>query len=124
MREFYHIIDREEWLAAVEAGSYSPESVATEGFIHCSYSEQVLMPANFLFRGRDNLVLLRIDPSRVKAEVRHDPVEMERGGVESVEYFPHIYGPLNPDAVVGIVEFPVSADGTFALPAGLAENMS
>ena len=116
MEHFYHIIDREEWERAKSNGSYRPESVEGEGFIHCSYPSQVLMPANYLFRGQSNLVLLEIDPDRVSAEIRHDPVETTRNGQSAQEYYPHIYGPLNPDAVVGLVDFPSNPDGSFSLP--------
>jgi uncharacterized protein (DUF952 family) len=116
---FYHIVDRAEWERALAAGSYRPPSLADEGFIHCSYPAQVLMPANSFYHGQANLVLLRIDPARVQAEVRHDTVEISRGGVESTEVFPHIYGPLNPDAVVDVIAFPAGPDGRFSLPAEL-----
>jgi uncharacterized protein (DUF952 family) len=122
MQHFYHIIDRDEWEQAKSAGSYSPESVRTEGFIHCSYPSQVLMPANRLFRGKANLVLLEIDPARVTSEIRHDPVEITRHGHPHTEHFPHIYGPLNPDAVVGLVDFPPNPDGSFSLPAALVQS--
>lgn len=122
MKHFYHIINRDEWEQAKSEGSYSPASVESEGFIHCSYPSQVLMPANFLFKGQGNLVLLDIDPEKVTAEVRHDPVEMTRGGQTYTEDFPHIYGALNPDAVVGLVDFPANADGSFSLPAELEES--
>ena len=120
LEPLYHIVNRAEWEQARAAGSYCPPSLADEGFIHCSYPAQVLMPANTFYHGQANLVLLRIDPARVQAEVRHDPVEGSRAGVRSTEYFPHIYGPLNLDAVVGVLDFPPGADGRFALPAELA----
>ncbi len=74
------------------------------------------MPANFLFRGQSNLVLLEIDPARVSAEIRHDPVETTRNGQSAQEYYPRIYGPLNPDAVIGLIDFPANQDGSFSLP--------
>ena len=117
MKHFYHIINRDEWEAAKAAGSYSPASVDSEGFIHCSYPSQVLMPANLLFKGQYNLILLEIDPAKVVSEVRHDPVEVTRFEDTAQELFPHIYGPLNPDAVVSIINFPPHVDGTFHLPA-------
>lgn len=119
MKYFYHIIDRDEWEQAKAVGSYSPESVSTEGFIHCSYPSQVLMPANLLFWGQPNLVLLEIDPAKVTSEVRHDPVHVTRDGQEHTEDFPHIYGPLNPEAVVSTIGFPPNPDGSFSLPTEL-----
>ena len=121
MQQFYHIVDGDEWRQAQAAGSYSPPSLAAEGFIHCSYPAQVLMPANLLFRGQHNLVLLRIDPARVRAEIRQEPVEVLRAGIPAVEAFPHIYGPLNADAVVAVIPFPAGPDGGFTLPAGVGE---
>ena len=119
MTDFYHIIDRAEWEQAQAAGTYRPESVDSEGFIHCSYAAQILLPANTLYRGRPNLVLLQIDPAQVQAAIRHDPVDVVRSGVPSQEAFPHIYGPLNPSAVVRVLPFPPDVDGRFRLPEGL-----
>lgn len=66
------------------------------GFIHCSFADQVDGVARAVFAGADGLVLITIDPSLVKAEVRYENLE---GGSE---LFPHIYGPLNVDAVVEV----------------------
>ena len=55
------------------------------------------------------LLLLVIDPDRVEHEIRE-----EQSGDE---LFPHIYGPLNVDAVVEARPFPPNADGTFTAPA-------
>lgn len=116
MEPFYHIIDRDAWQRAQAAGSYHPASLDEEGFIHCSYPAQVLMPANALYRGQANLVLLRIDPARLTAPTQHDPVETTRGGVTATEDFPHVYGPLNADAVVAVIDFPPGPDGALRLP--------
>ncbi len=121
MQEFYHIVDRTEWEQAQAAGIYRPPSVDAEGFIHASYWNQTLLSANSFYRGQTNLVLLRIDPARVTAEIRQDIVGVIRGGVESEEAFPHIYGPLNPDAVVAVIPFPPGPDVRFTLPPDLIE---
>jgi uncharacterized protein (DUF952 family)/quinol monooxygenase YgiN len=116
MQPFYHIVDQDEWQAAQVAGSYHPASVDDEGFIHCSYAHQLLMPANAFYQGQPNLVLLRIDPARITAPIREDVVEVSHGGVLFNEGFPHIYGALNPDAVVAVIDFPPGPDGRFTLP--------
>jgi uncharacterized protein (DUF952 family) len=116
MRTIYHIVDRAEWEAARAAGLYRPDSLLTDGFIHAGYAGQVGDVADNLFRGERGLVLLYIDPQRVQAEVREDEVDFPPG---HLSLHPHIYGPLNTDAVIGVVDFPPDDDGTFTVPADL-----
>lgn len=105
----YHIATRAEWEHAKSAGWYRGDTLDSEGFIHCSTVRQVLAVANSLFRGRGDLALLCIDDSKLNSEVRWEPSE---GTV-----FPHVYGPLNTDAVITAVEFKAGDDGSFQLPA-------
>ncbi|MBN8549155.1 MAG: DUF952 domain-containing protein [Deltaproteobacteria bacterium] len=105
----YHIVARKDWDAASRSGVYRGDTLETEGFIHCSKLEQVLKVANARFRGRSALVLLAIEPSKVSAEIKHE----DGGGGER---FPHIYGALNLEAVVSVMEFSPQGDGTFDLP--------
>ena len=109
-----HITTRESWEEAAKAGAYTAKSLQTQGFIHGSTAEQVIDVANFLFRGQRGLVLLCIDESRLKAEVRYENLE---GGLK---LFPHVYGPIETDSVVEVLDFPPEADGTFRLPEGVA----
>ena len=102
-----HLTTAVAWAAAREAGAYTADSLQSEGFIHCSEPRQALWVANTRFRGRTDLVLLHIDPARLTAPVRYENLE---GGKEQ---FPHIYGPLNVDAVVGADPFPCTNDGSF-----------
>jgi uncharacterized protein (DUF952 family) len=106
-----HITTKEAWQTAVD--NYIPEGFAEEGFIHCSTVEQVLKPANEMFHGRRDLILLCIDEEIVQAEVLYEDC------YETGQAFPHIYGPLNTSAVVEIVDFPSNKDGSFSLPPGL-----
>jgi uncharacterized protein (DUF952 family) len=104
-----HITSRARWDRARFAGMYRTESLDTEGFIHCSTRDQVLGVANERFRGQSDLVLLCIESSRVQAPIQFD-------ATETGERFPHIYGPLNTDAVIRSVALPAGADGRFTLP--------
>ncbi len=106
----FHIATRDAWDDAARAGSYRADTLATEGFIHCSSAEQVAEVANVRFRGREDLVLLWIDPERVRAEIRYEDASDGSGT------FPHIYGPLDIDAVARVTEFRES-DGAFKPPA-------
>ena len=104
-----HITSRAQWDRARFAGMYRSETLDTEGFIHCSTRDQVLGVAEKHFRGRDDLVLLCIDSSRVQAPIQYD-------AIETGARFPHVYGPLNADAVIKTVPFPPGPNGRFALP--------
>ncbi len=102
-----HLTTPDAWETAQRDGSYTADSLRTEGFIHCSEPRQVLWVANTRFRGRTDLLLLWIDPARVTAMIRYENLE---GGTD---LFPHLYGALNVDAVIRVTPFRPSADGTF-----------
>lgn len=114
-----HIATVADWDAARTAGSYRPASIEHEGFIHCSTAAQVIGTADRYFRGRDDLVLLYIDETRVAGELRYEPPAVISGAADqrADELFPHLYGPLALEAVVRVVRFPCRSDGSFALPA-------
>lgn len=103
----YHLALRHEWNDAVAAGVYRRSTLGRSlddvGFVHCSFPAQVQATADLFYRGRDDVVLLEIDPARVPAEIRVEEVGDDR--------FPHIYGPLPVDAVVQLVNVPVDNDG-------------
>ena len=109
MATIFHITKSEESEKAKQDGRYEAPSLASEGFIHCSTSDQVVRTANRLFRGQSGLVLLEIDTDQVGAEVKYENCE---GGQEN---FPHIYGPLNPESVVRVMAFEPGEDGTFVM---------
>jgi uncharacterized protein (DUF952 family) len=104
----FHIAVASEWQEATVA--YRPERFDEDGFIHCSTASQVMKVARMRFRGRHDLVLLRIDPDAVEREVRLENLEGDE------ELFPHIYGELELSAVTGIEPLVVGADGEFVTP--------
>jgi uncharacterized protein (DUF952 family) len=107
MSTLYHTTTAETWAAAQAAGVYTAASLASEGFIHCSLPSQMVATANRYYHGQHGLLLLAIDSDQVTAEIR---VENLGGGSE---LFPHIYGPLNLDAVSALLPFEPDPDGTF-----------
>jgi uncharacterized protein (DUF952 family) len=113
-----HIVGESEWVKAVARGSYAPNSLAAEGFVHCSTLAQVVATANRFYRGQNGLVVLCIDEERLRVELRYEASAGTRGE-GAAEMFPHLYGALNVDAVVQVVELPCEADGSFRLPDGL-----
>lgn len=109
----YHITKKSDWDKARAMRTYMADTLASQGFIHCSERGQVIRVANNFYKGQTGLVILCIEDERVKAPIQRENLE---GGSE---LFPHIYGPLNLEAVVKIVEFAPEADGSFKTPIGL-----
>jgi uncharacterized protein (DUF952 family) len=105
-----HILPRKDWEAAQEAGVYAPVSLEAEGFIHCSTIAQVIGTANLFFKGQEDLLLLWIVEAKLDAEIRYE--DLPGDGI----LFPHIYGPLNLDAVVDVRPLLTRDDGQFILP--------
>ena len=118
-----HIVGESEWVKAVGLGSYAPASLATEGFVHCSTLAQVVATANRFYRGESGLVVLCIEEERLRVELRYERAAEARGEGAG-EWFPHLYGALNVDAVVRVVKLPCEADGSFRLPEGLRDSGS
>ncbi len=113
-----HIVERGEWVKAVARGSYAPPGLAAEGFVHCSTLAQVIATANRFYRGQNGLVVLCIEEERLRVELRYEASAGARGEGAG-EMFPHLYGALNVDAVVRVVELPCEVGGSFRLPEGL-----
>ena len=97
-----HLVEPSAWRTALSAGALRPPSLASAGFLHLSAPEQVHLPAQALFPGRRDLVLLVVDPRRLS-----DPVRWEPGRPDDPPgmRFPHLYGPLPTSAVVAVVPY-------------------
>ena len=111
-----HMTTATEWERARRTGRYAAGSLPEQGFLHLSTAEQVSLPANALFAGRRDIVLLCVDRTRLDAELRWesgdppDPTGME---------FPHLYGSLPVPAVRAVVAYRPDDDGVFHAPTGL-----
>lgn len=103
----FHIASLEDWKKSLEMGEYICPSLKSEGFIHFSTSDQVVSTANRHYIGTSGLVLLRVDVPKLSATIKY---ELAANG----EIYPHLYGPLNLDAVEKVVDFPPNPDGTFS----------
>ena len=111
-----HITEHRSWQSAQVAGTYRAASLDTEGFIHCSTAEQVERVANNFYKGQSDLVLLCIEAEKLQSTLKWEQ-PIPSNDPHSSELFPHIYGAINLEAVVKVVEFPPNSDGTFTLPA-------
>ena len=113
-----HITSKQEWNDAQTRGEYTAPSLETEGFIHCSTDTQVLHVANAFYRGRTDLVLLVVDETKLKPELKWEPpAGPPADGISESDKFPHVFGPINIDAVGSVVDFePDPVSGAFSLP--------
>ena len=97
-----HLIEPAAWRAALADGAVRSQSLDDVGFVHLSTPDQVHVPAERLYPGRRDLVLLVVDPARLSDPVRLEPgVPADPGGM----LFPHLYGPLPVAAVVAVVPY-------------------
>jgi uncharacterized protein (DUF952 family) len=111
----YHIAYAADWTQAQESGRYRMstrgKTLEQQGFIHASTATQVVTVADANYLGEAGLLVLVIDESRVESAIVYESVP------DSDDPFPHIYGPLNVDAVVGTLPFAPGPDGRFAFTA-------
>jgi uncharacterized protein (DUF952 family) len=100
-----HLCRLEDWDRAQNSGEYRADTLETAGFIHFSKPGQILKVANQYYPAARNLLLLWIDPAKLVSELRWE--------ASDGDIFPHLFGPLNLDAVVGTNQFPPDTDGVF-----------
>lgn len=114
----YHITSRSAWNQARERGVYRAESLDTEGFIHCSTEQQVVPVAERFYKGQGDLLLLVIEPDRLTSDLKWEPPAegTPPPGVPQNDLFPHIYGPINLEAVVRVFDLQSQPDGRYNFP--------
>lgn len=110
MEPLYHITQRGQFEEARAQGVLSPASLASEGFVHCSYGSQVLWVANLLFKGQTDLLVLELDSEKLTSELKIEHVP------EADIWFPHLFGPIPLAAVQATIPLPPEPDGGFAWP--------
>lgn len=117
----YHITSRSAWNEARQSGEYRAESLETEGFIHCSTGSQVLPVVEKYYMGQQGLLLLVIDPALLASDLKWEPPSggAPPPGVPEGELFPHIYGPINLEAVLRAVDLESNPNGNYNLPIDL-----
>jgi uncharacterized protein (DUF952 family) len=101
--ELFHLVRRDEWARAEAAGRYAPASLDAEGFIHLSTARQLPRTAARFFAGQGDLLVVTVRADLLTAPLRFDPVDTDDGR----EAFPHLYGPLNLDAVIAVTPWSV-----------------
>jgi len=96
MSLIFHITTQTEWEASQQKGFHIAASYETEGFIHCSTRDQVAGVLHRYFKGSSSLVELTIDPEKLTSKLIYEPAPSTN------ELFPHVYGPINCDAVLAV----------------------
>ena len=92
----YHVTKKDDWDKALQQGFYQAASLATEGFIHTSTLPQVTGVLERYYKKQAGLILLHIDESKLTAPLKYELAPSVN------EMFPHIFGPINIDAVIKI----------------------
>lgn len=107
----YKILSAEDWAEAQRAGRFTGAAIdIQDGYIHFSAASQVRGTLAKWFAGRQGLVLLAVKAAALLEPLRWEPA---RGG----ELFPHLYGVMPVEAVVGTWAVEVEdAGGSFGLP--------
>jgi uncharacterized protein (DUF952 family) len=114
----YHITSRMAWSEARQRGDYRAGSLETEGFIHCSTNEQVIPVTQKYYKGQEGLLVLVIEPERLTSDLKWEPPAegAPPPGVPEGDLFPHIYGPINLEAVIRVLDLESQPDGRYSFP--------
>jgi uncharacterized protein (DUF952 family) len=112
-----HLMTEDEWRKLPLRGTWSPPSLAAEGFVHCTGDDDLMLAVanNFYRHETAPLVVLTLDTDRLRSEVRWEaPVHPDGTAAREDEpRFPHVYGPIDVAAVVGVRHLVRDTDGRF-----------
>jgi uncharacterized protein (DUF952 family) len=98
MPVIYHVTTAGDWEAARQKGFYEHPSLKAEGFIHCSQENQVAGVLERYFAGQQSLVKLVIDTDKLTCRFVFD------WSPSTKDTFPHVYGPINIEAVTDVIQ--------------------
>lgn len=120
----FHLVPHDDFYAQPPDQPYIPAAFQTEGFIHCTAGVPMLLQvANAYFvDAPDQLLALQIDPQRLVAPLKFEPPITPPGATTGSSagtdiLFPHIYGPLNRDAITTIISLHRDVAGQWQWPA-------
>jgi uncharacterized protein (DUF952 family) len=112
----HHLVAAEDYRAVPPGQPYLPGQFDADGFIHCTIEPEILLHiANTFYReAPGEFLVLVIDPARLTSALKYEPPSPTPANGPLVgRLFPHIYGPLNAEAVVAVRVAQRAADGTF-----------
>ncbi len=94
--KIYHIVLPEVWESFKDKEFYKAESLDTEGFIHCSFAEQLEDVLKRYYKGVKEVLILEIETDKLNSKLINEPSTND-------EIYPHIYGEVNMDSIVKVV---------------------
>jgi len=102
----FHLVPSPVWDTQCAGEVYVPEAFAADGFVHCTDGEQaVIDTANRYYQGdARHYVVLSIDTDALAAPVRYE---------DAGRTYPHVYGPIETEAVTLVRKIERDADGRF-----------
>ncbi len=103
----YHIISETEWENVKNNPFYEADSLKSEGFIHFSFKDQVCDTAFRYYPNQKDLLVMKASVSLLTSPLKIDPVT-------ATASFPHLYGPLNMEAVITTEKLILNQDGTYS----------
>ena len=96
----YHITTEQDWSAYQHDHDFVPNDYHREGFIHCCTASQLTGVRQRYFKGKAGLVLLHLDETKLKPELKYEASTND-------EKFPHLYGPINKEAIMTIEQLSI-----------------
>jgi uncharacterized protein (DUF952 family) len=110
-----HLLPEEAWVALAGAPTYSPASLASEGFVHCTEGDDLMLQVarSFYAEVPSELVVLSLDADRLSSEVRWEAPSPAPPPGSEVTQMPHVYGPLDLAAVVDVRRLQRDPTGRF-----------
>lgn len=100
----YHISTESQWALDQAAGAIAPASLQHEGFVHCSFAEQIPGTVQKHYPARTDLIVLEIDPELLAGEL------VVEDSYNSGQAFPHVYAPIESSAVRRTIEVTLNGD--------------
>ncbi len=103
----FHMLPAAAWHAQLGDRAYHADSLATEGFIHCTGEpERLVMVGNAFYRQiSEPFLILCVETERLTVDVRWEAADGHR--------FPHVFGPIDRAAIVDVIAFPRNPNGDF-----------
>jgi uncharacterized protein (DUF952 family) len=89
----YHIVTPEQWAKWEGKPTYEDPSLHTEGFIHCSYQNQIDGVLSRYYKGVPSVVVLKIDRNKLSPLVKEELAPIG-------ELFPHVFGAINQNCIL------------------------